>query len=726
VALEACPGGPGAAGSRLPRLSEEVAKCAAPPPLPKTGGEAFPAQVLVAAAVAVSEQAASGSATSSSTTAALALAQPRADAAAEVDFTAASHRLLMSDSTSSFGGRTWSGGGSTASLKALWRVPGHTDDGFYSGRQGAAVLARAEQEATQRKRLAKDFVAGSVATPARPPLVALLRPLDTEDGNGRAARSYGMEHLPERRPAPPAHKPYDWAWLGGAPEGRWILDQGRPRCVQVGDASRPPAHDLRPARLEAEEAPEAPDAPETEVLLVPSNVEDQFERMTDEELADDEEVEYLDEVADLGEHFTMSTLAKSCLGSEALTMLPGVNGPKDPSKLPGRIQSKTSKVGFAEEKPVQALCDAPEDIQEILEPLEQGASRRLKDSLMTKLPRFTWTRAPTVQANGGGAVPSSSTNARSSVTRRATIMMMKERGLRTSVKRPLSKTRLTTVIPRPQPVDSRRSVPASFLQKPDDVSEDEQASGGSSMPSSSSGRKVTVMQVPEVPQQPRKMSAVSMMAGPGSPGTEEDPGSPRAMGSETSFRSGSARESSASALQGISDGSSRRHLNHRGALAFDGEDAAARALRKVLKQENHSREKAQGRKKERDLRAEMRRLKDMLFSSAQSAFGSDVWEVCGIESEHLKKKHMAELLGSGLALGKKKVAPASEEEPESPSEGATTKRRSRSSRRLTVAPGSSSVVVATGSGATLKPPQGAERSPRPMSTSRSPQATSPR
>jgi len=63
------------------------------------------------------------------------------------------------------------------------------------------------------------------------------------------------------------------------------------------------------------------------------------------------------------------------------------------------------------------------------------------------------------------------------------------------------------------------------------------------------------------------------------------------------------------------------------------------------------------RKHNRDLKSEIKRLKEQLYLSAQTAFGNDVWERCGIESEHLKRQQLAQLLGSGLsALGMKKDA----------------------------------------------------------------------
>merc|ERR1712217_995250 len=65
--------------------------------------------------------------------------------------------------------------------------------------------------------------------------------------------------------------------------------------------------------------------------------------------------------------------------------------------------------------------------------------------------------------------------------------------------------------------------------------------------------------------------------------------------------------------------------------------------------------KRQGLRVNRDLKAEIKRMKETLLSSAQNAFGNDVWERCGIESEHIKRQQLAHLIHSGLGCLFKKA-----------------------------------------------------------------------
>eukprot|EP00418_Pyrodinium_bahamense_P059041 CAMPEP_0179171856 /NCGR_PEP_ID=MMETSP0796-20121207/84734_1 /TAXON_ID=73915 /ORGANISM="Pyrodinium bahamense, Strain pbaha01" /LENGTH=438 /DNA_ID=CAMNT_0020874957 /DNA_START=36 /DNA_END=1352 /DNA_ORIENTATION=- len=55
---------------------------------------------------------------------------------------------------------------------------------------------------------------------------------------------------------------------------------------------------------------------------------------------------------------------------------------------------------------------------------------------------------------------------------------------------------------------------------------------------------------------------------------------------------------------------------------------------------------------DRDVRSEIKRLKDTLLTSAQTAFGTEVWEMCGIEAEHVKRPQFTHL--SGLLTIRKK------------------------------------------------------------------------
>jgi len=64
----------------------------------------------------------------------------------------------------------------------------------------------------------------------------------------------------------------------------------------------------------------------------------------------------------------------------------------------------------------------------------------------------------------------------------------------------------------------------------------------------------------------------------------------------------------------------------------------------------------EGRKVEKDLRSEMKRLKDLLLTSAQNTFENDVWEMCGVEAEHLKRQQLAQLIHGGLISQKQKDA----------------------------------------------------------------------
>lgn len=73
----------------------------------------------------------------------------------------------------------------------------------------------------------------------------------------------------------------------------------------------------------------------------------------------------------------------------------------------------------------------------------------------------------------------------------------------------------------------------------------------------------------------------------------------------------------------------------------------------------------QDRKIDRDLRTEMKKLRESLHMSAKSAFEPAVWEELGIESEHLKRQNFALLLGRGLVMRLDGAAEEGHEDPES-------------------------------------------------------------
>lgn len=83
----------------------------------------------------------------------------------------------------------------------------------------------------------------------------------------------------------------------------------------------------------------------------------------------------------------------------------------------------------------------------------------------------------------------------------------------------------------------------------------------------------------------------------------------------------------------------------------------------------------------RDLKAEIKRMRDNLLNSAQSAFGNDVWEKCGIESDHITKQKLAQHIASGFGglLKKKEPEPGAfsqDQEDGSAPDTPFTKRRS--------------------------------------------------
>jgi len=55
----------------------------------------------------------------------------------------------------------------------------------------------------------------------------------------------------------------------------------------------------------------------------------------------------------------------------------------------------------------------------------------------------------------------------------------------------------------------------------------------------------------------------------------------------------------------------------------------------------------------RDIKLEIKRMKDNLLTSAQSAFGLDVWETCGVESEHLRGYRINQFLGGSFMVREK-------------------------------------------------------------------------
>jgi len=96
-----------------------------------------------------------------------------------------------------------------STTEKLWRVPGHHGDGQYSS-CGPSFARQDEVQVARKKCLGDDFVVGKCQTSYQTP---------------------SLQERASKMPIVPAHNPYDWAWLGSAPSGRWILDGGRPRCV---------------------------------------------------------------------------------------------------------------------------------------------------------------------------------------------------------------------------------------------------------------------------------------------------------------------------------------------------------------------------------------------------------------------------------------------------------------------------------------------------------------
>lgn len=63
----------------------------------------------------------------------------------------------------------------------------------------------------------------------------------------------------------------------------------------------------------------------------------------------------------------------------------------------------------------------------------------------------------------------------------------------------------------------------------------------------------------------------------------------------------------------------------------------------------------------RDLKSEIRRMKESLLTSAQQAFSPDVWHSCGIETESAKKTDFTVLMSGGLGFGKNPLEDTGEE-----------------------------------------------------------------
>lgn len=94
---------------------------------------------------------------------------------------------------------------------------------------------------------------------------------------------------------------------------------------------------------------------------------------------------------------------------------------------------------------------------------------------------------------------------------------------------------------------------------------------------------------------------------------------------------------------------------------------------------------ATGQRAERDMRSEVRRLKEVLLSSAQSAFAREIWEFCGIEAEHVvervRRQQLAQLIHGGLLRRFFGAHGAGEDAPRASVAGASA-RRARGSRLL--------------------------------------------
>jgi len=520
----------------------------------------------------------------------------------------------------------WTGAGlATGRLDRIRRTPGHGKGNLESDVNDARM---SDVDTCASRRHTSVEWGSNVSSRVR------KKEKETMTLSHRAAATDGFFERSAR--VPPAHNPYETGWLGGGPGGRWIVDEhGRPRCII------PQAYQLQPGadsdnRYHMEEVfmEGAPQdwASEGEILSsFLSGGHQQIGRAESKEKREESKLSIFskqtsDEYpssATQDEVTQVCDLAQSCYGERVKQIHDNlINQGKDneivppfgraPPKQPRRRTKRFVSFGVLENSFVRAEAsafgesegkskEAVEDVEAILLYMD-GKSRRSSDESQRSF-------------------------------RRASVEIVAAQVMKKAAIRRNSSSRLPTVKP-----NHSEGLQAALNSKRRDVWRPKSLKHAWQWEKFK--KKLDIMQEkmeqpPSTPSSASQKMATSLAA----------------INANVKLR---GRQEGAGAS---SSGSGCEHSQ------IESEDDSSSGLGSVLRAvqvpptcatSKASSSKPQENKRTAlfslaKIRAEAKRMKDGLLVSAQKAFTDDVFEECGIESDHLKKNQLMAMITSGFA-----------------------------------------------------------------------------
>mmetsp|Transcript_8058 Transcript_8058/g.29296 ORF Transcript_8058/g.29296 Transcript_8058/m.29296 type:complete len:730 (+) Transcript_8058:125-2314(+) len=576
----------------------------------------------------------------------------------------------------------WYGAGASRDrVKVLWRAPGHIDDGVFEADEAAERSTLSYRMTSEKSKVLAGpaFLAGSCKLPPAVPSMSSTAPAPgslTDRSNRRWL---------------PAHDPYDWSWMGSAPSGRWVVEKGRPRCVEAGlvdgqlqalSRSQRKANQLSREssllRLNPDFFAGAHDAPGSRDGGGSASSDDSPLSHSDEggSEAGEEDQEYVAQLPRSATHVKqrqeLSRMAKEMRKKNSGKKVAVDDKKASEPSSPSNRKKNSKKVGMMSEGDDM-------DIEEFLDKMD--AQLQLSEGHnVTKLPRFSH-----LDALGGAqalaekiiAQPPGSPNSRMSILSQRRVS-----------RRPVGKSNSRTSLFTKKTV-SENLAGSSSCRTPMAAGSHEigslhfRGSSGSSRSAAPPGTARSSVQPPGAagPLKLEPLSAPTWAAHevgaivPPEPSSsaagEEEPVSPSvsaltrwriaaasAPAPARACQDGGGGDSSGTSSPSRATSVSPRRKTELGKVFMI---AAAAVAQIASKEQSAHSEKVAADRHNRDLKSEIRRLKDKLYLSAQTAFGNDVWQQCGIDSDHLKKQQLAQLLGGGLAFGKKKEGGSDDE-----------------------------------------------------------------
>lgn len=515
----------------------------------------------------------------------------------------------------------------------LWRTPGHSDDGSGATNAGSYQAAKYDRDSLRRKHLAGEFVIGQ-----RPLPLAML----------------SVEIPGVRRPAPAAHVPFAEGWRGAPPLGVHVLDEhtGRVKCVHPQEVTDGFSHDVTtaanpehspvsdelsepersPTYSDSEESPHSPlqvgdRAANAGPAWHPAEQHGQLQEWqrqasrTTRASRRGESLRLSDRSREGGGGFPNQGrpgrqrvshhvgIMGAAMGVARLKGGRGAAGVGDSSgsrsgsmgsSLTRRAHNSIGGHGRWQKESGRrySLHPAVEEITEILRPMDAhdyGANGNC-------LPRFQWT-TPISPEGGRSSRGASRGDIRAAEVSRIAALRTKPSSKPASAEAGASR-QASKPKGEPSAHPGLGAVPTT--------TEASQVAG-----SSSHSQAIAAGGIVEVPLQRVPSSTIMVAAG---------------------LAASAARTASVEA--GGTGGGAEVGGS---ATAVGRQDSTAMS---AARQESSM---GEGRKTDRDLRSEMKRMKQLLLTSAQQAFGDEIWEECGIEAEHLERQRLARLMHDGFS-----------------------------------------------------------------------------